>query len=120
MRSRILIVEDSQLVTEAFTILFTEAGYEVDVAATVAEAIRQANSNPVDMMLLDLTLPDGGGLEVLEALRKEDSLPRVTVAMTGDNDSRTRRKCLEAGCAEVLVKPVPIGELLRRIDRLLA
>lgn len=120
MRPRILIVEDSQLVTEAFNILFTEAGYDVDVAATVAEGIARGIAKPVDLMLLDLSLPDGGGLEILEALRQKESLPRATVAMTGDSDSGTRRECIDAGCAEVLLKPVPIGELLRRIERLLA
>jgi DNA-binding response OmpR family regulator len=120
MRARILIVEDSHLITEAFTILFTDAGYEVDSAATVAEAIERGTSEPVDLMLLDLSLPDGGGLEILEALRNKGSLPRATLAMTGDNDSKTRRNCLEAGCADVLLKPVPIGELLRHIERLLA
>ena len=117
---RILIVEDSNLVTEAFSILFTEAGYEVDSAATVAEAIERAMPEGLDLILLDLSLPDGNGLEVLEALRQRGRLPRATLAMTGDNDSKTRRKCLEAGCAEVLLKPVPIGELLRQIERHLA
>jgi DNA-binding response OmpR family regulator len=120
VRARILIVEDSQLVTEAFSILFTEAGYDVKVAGTVAEAIETGTSEPVDLMLLDLSLPDGNGLEILDVLRNQDSLPRATVAMTGNNDPSTRRQCLEAGCAEVLLKPVPIGELLRRIERLLA
>ena len=119
MRARILIVEDSQLVAEAFSILFTEAGYEVDTAGTVAEAIERATSEAVDLMLLDISLPDGNGLEVLEALRARDSLPRVTLAMTGHNDLNSRLKCIEAGCAEVLLKPVPIGELLRHIERLL-
>lgn len=117
---RILIVEDSQLVTEAFSILFTEAGYEVEAAATVAEAIERGSSEGFDLILLDLTLPDGSGLDVLEALRERDRLPRATLAMTGDNDSKTRRKCLEAGCADVLLKPVRIGELLRHIERHLA
>lgn len=117
---RILIVEDSHLVTDAFTILFTEAGYDVDSAATVAEAIERGTSEDLDLILLDLTLPDGNGLEVLEALRQRGRLPRATLAMTGDNDSKTRRKCLEAGCAEVLLKPVGIGELLRHIERHLA
>jgi two-component system KDP operon response regulator KdpE len=118
--ARLLIVEDSQLVTEAFTILFSEAGYDVGSAGTVAEGIERGTSGPVDVMLLDLTLPDGDGLEILEALRTHGSLPRVTLAMTGDNDPTTRRKCLAAGCTEVMLKPVPIGELLRRIERLLA
>jgi len=120
VRARILIVEDSQLVTEAFSILFTEAGYEVDTAATVAEAIERGTSDPVDLMLLDISLPDGDGLEVLGALREKGALPRATLAMTGHNDSESRRKCIEAGCAEVLLKPVPIAELLRLIERHLA
>ena len=117
---RILIVEDSQLVTEAFTILFTEAGYDVTSAATVAEAIERGSTEGLDLILLDLTLPDGSGLDVLEALREHGRLPRATLAMTGDNDANTRRKCLEAGCADVLLKPVRIGELLRHIERHLA
>jgi CheY-like chemotaxis protein len=100
--------------------LFSEAGYHVDSAATVAEAIERGTSTLVDLMLLDLTLPDGDGLEVLDALRKNDSLPRATVAMTGRGDSESRRKCVEAGCAEVLLKPVPIKDLLRHVERLLA
>jgi two-component system, OmpR family, response regulator QseB len=115
--ARILIVEDSPLVTDAFRVLFTAAGYEVDAAATVAEAIEQAMSAPVDLMLLDLSLPDGNGLEILDALRKRGSLPRSTLAMTGHKDLASRRSCLEAGCADVLLKPVPISELLRQIER---
>jgi DNA-binding response OmpR family regulator len=117
MTARILIVEDSTLVTDAFSILFTETGYDVDVAATVAEAIERGTANTVDVMLLDLSLPDGNGLEVLEALRERGVLPRATLAMTGHDDAKTRRTCLEAGCAEVLLKPLPIGDLLRHIQR---
>jgi len=118
--TRILIVEDSPLVTDAFRVLFTEAGYEVDAASTVAEAIERGTSTQVDVMLLDLSLPDGNGLEILEALRERGSLPRSTLAMTGHSDPKSRRTCLDAGCSEVLLKPVPIGELLRQIERHLA
>jgi CheY-like chemotaxis protein len=117
---RILIVEDSPLVTDALRILFDEAGYEVAVAGTVSEAIERAASAPTDVMLLDLTLPDGDGIEVVESLKKRRALPRVTIAMTGHADAASRRKCLDAGCADVLLKPVPIGELLRQIERHLA
>ena len=110
-------VEDSPLGAEAFSILFKEAGYEVDMAATVAEAIESGTSEAVDVMILDISLPDGSGLEVLEALRDNGKLPRATLAMTGHNDAESRRKCIEAGCAEVLVKPVPIAEILRLIER---
>jgi len=115
--ARILIVEDSTLVTDAFRILFSETGYDVDVAGTVAEAIERGTANTADIMLLDLSLPDGNGLEVLEALRERGASPRATLAMTGRDDAKTRRTCLEAGCAEVLLKPLPIGDLLRHIQR---
>ena len=119
MRARILIVEDSHLVTEALSILFTEAGYEVDTAATVAEAVERGTSQAPDLILLDISLPDGSGLQLLDTLREKGVSPRATLAMTGHNDSESRRQCIEAGCAEVLLKPVPIGELLRHIKRLL-
>lgn len=120
MKRRILIVEDSPLVTDAFSVLFTEAGYDVDIAATVAEAVERGGDKPVDIMLLDLTLPDGDGLEIMDALRKRACLPRATLAMTGHSDASSRRSCIEAGCADVLVKPIPIRELLRQIERHLA
>lgn len=117
MTARILIVEDSPLVTDAYRILIEAAGYEVDTAASVAEAIERATAVPPDLMLLDLTLPDGNGLEILKALGESGSLPRTTLAMTGHKDSASRARCTEAGCADVLLKPVPISELLRQIQR---
>ena len=120
MAARILIVEDSTLVTDAFTVLFRQAGYDVEIAASVAEAIELGSAGTIDIMLLDLSLPDGNGLEVLEALRARGVPPRATLAMTGHDDAKTRRTCLDAGCAEVLLKPLPIGDLLRHIQRHLA
>jgi CheY-like chemotaxis protein len=120
MGARILIVEDSKLVTDAFDILFRSAGYDVAVAGTVAEAVEHGTSSAVDIMLLDLSLPDGDGLEVLEGLENNGHLPRATLAMTGHDDPRIRQRCLDAGCADVLLKPLPIGEILRHIERHLA
>jgi CheY-like chemotaxis protein len=66
-------------------------------------------------MLLDLTLPDGDGMRVLQTLAADGLAPRVTVALTGRDDPDTVQRCLDAGCAAVLGKPVPIRELLRRM-----
>lgn len=120
MGGRILIVEDSTLVTDAFSALFSAAGYDVDIAPTVADAIKQASAKEVDVMLLDLTLPDGSGLDVLDGLRAVGRLPRATIAMTGHDDRRIRESCFDAGCADVLLKPLPVGDLLRHIERHLA
>jgi len=112
---RILIVEDSALVVDALTVLLESGGHEVRPAASVAEAIRQCRATPTDVMLLDLTLPDGHGLEVLDAVRGTEAEPGVTVALTGHEDPATVARCEAAGCRAVLLKPVSTRELLARV-----
>ena len=69
------------------------------------ERVRVAD-NTLKSVLLDLTLPDGDGLTVLERLTSRGAAPRVTVALTGHDDEVTRNRCLRAGCRAVLVKPM--------------
>jgi DNA-binding response OmpR family regulator len=116
----VLVVEDNVDVGDAFRVLFESTGRRVSVVRTVADAINAARKDPVDLMLLDLTLPDGSGLEVLEELGAESSRPRVSVALTGRDEPEIIRRCYDLGCAAVLVKPVPARELLQRADGWLA
>ena len=109
-------MEDSALVTDALRLLFEETGHRVSVAASVAEGVLAcAAPDRPDLVLLDLTLPDGDGLQLLARLREDGAMAPRTVAMTGHDDPDTRARCLAAGCAEVLVKPVPARELLRLV-----
>lgn len=119
MPAHILVVEDSDLVTSAFRILLEDAGYRVSVAETIGDALAVAAKEPVDLMLLDLTLPDGNGLDAMAEMSDRGSLPRITLAMTGDDKPATRARCIAAGCADVLIKPVSIKELRRTIAGLL-
>jgi two-component system response regulator AtoC len=116
----ILVVEDNVDVGDAFRVLFESTGRRVSVVRTVAHALATARADLVDLMLLDLTLPDGSGLEILEALGDSASRPRVTVALTGRDEPDVVRRCHALGCAAVLVKPVPARELLRRADEWLS
>jgi Response regulators consisting of a CheY-like receiver domain and a winged-helix DNA-binding domain len=111
-----LVVEDSELISSAFRILLEDSGYRVTVVESGGDAIDAAASAAVDLMLLDLTLPDGSGLDALRAMKERGVSPRVTLAMTGDDAPATRERCIAAGCAEVLVKPVAIRELRRVIS----
>ena len=120
MQAHILVVEDSELVTSAFRILLEDAGYRVTVADSVARLHDAVAAGAVDLMLLDLTLPDGNGLDALERLKSAGAAPRITVAMTGDDQPETRARCIAAGCSDVLIKPVSIKELRRTIASLLA
>jgi CheY-like chemotaxis protein len=116
---RVLVVEDSVLISGALKILLESSGYEVTVAGSAAEAVAAGVRSPPDVLLLDLILPDADGLSVMEELFTRDIRPAVKLAMTGYDDDGTRERCIAAGCDDVLVKPVPIRELLRVIgDRL--
>jgi DNA-binding response OmpR family regulator len=112
----VLVVEDNRDVGDAFRVLFESTGRRVSVAQTVAEALTAARAAPVDLMLLDLTLPDGSGLDILQRLDESGERPRVTVALTGRDEPQVAQRCYDLGCAAVLVKPVPARELLRRAD----
>jgi DNA-binding response OmpR family regulator len=112
----ILVVEDNVDVGDAFRVLFESTGRRVSVVRTIADAVAAARADSVDLMLLDLTLPDGSGLEILEELGDEPARPRVTVALTGRDEPQVAQRCYDLGCAAVLVKPVPARELLRRAD----
>jgi two-component system NtrC family response regulator len=112
----ILVVEDNVDVGDAFRVLFESTGRRVSVARTVADALATARADPVDLMLLDLTLPDGSGLRILEELKDPPARPRVSVALTGRDEPDVARRCYDLGCVAVLVKPVPARELLRRAD----
>ena len=113
--AHILVVEDSALVRDAMRTLFEASGRRASMAGTVAECVSACAANRHDIMLLDLTLPDGDGLSALPVLRAQGTLPRVVVALTGHDDPATERRCREAGCRTLLLKPVPTRELLRMI-----
>lgn len=113
----LLIVEDSRLLAQAFRLLFEESGYRVSVSETVAAAkAALGTDDTVDVMLLDLTLPDGNGLSVLTELHAEGGTPpRTTIALTGHDDDLTRERCLAAGCQTVLMKPISPRTLLAAV-----
>lgn len=110
-----LVVEDSPEVARALQVLLEASGQRVTTAGSGGEALDAARAEPVDLMLLDLTLPDMDGLEVLRTLRAEGCAPRVTVALTGRDEPAIHRRCLDAGCVAVRVKPVPARELVRMV-----
>lgn len=114
----VLVVEDSDAIRAAYTILLEESGYAVAAAATGAEAVRQAERRAPDLVLLDLGLPDMPGLEVARRIKAIGSIP--IVALTGRDDPADRAVLLAAGCAAYLVKPVDTRQLLRSLPGYIA
>lgn len=111
----VLVAEDNALVGGAMRLLFEESGFRVTICQSIASTVAAAAADPVDVLLLDLGLPDGDGLLALGELRALGATPRVTVALTGRDEPEVAARCIEAGCAAVLVKPVPARELVEKV-----
>lgn len=115
MTAHVLVVEDNPLVTGALRVLFEATGHRFSEAGTVAEALRVCAEDRPDVMLLDLKLPDGSGLEVLENLRDRGTEAPITAVLTGNDDDALTARCYALGCREVLLKPVTPRVLLAKI-----
>lgn len=111
----VLVAEDNELVSAAMRILFEETGHRVTITPSIVATVAAARADPVDLLLLDLGLADGDGLEVLRQLSAAGPMPRVSVALTGRDEPEIVARCKAAGCEEVLLKPVPAKELLRQV-----
>jgi two-component system, NtrC family, nitrogen regulation response regulator NtrX len=120
MSARVLLVEDSPMINGALKLLLESGGFEVALATTAAEALALGASQRADVMLLDISLPDADGLSVLADLEACGMRPATTYAMTGHSDLETRARCIAAGCDDVLLKPVPVQQLLRIVSEAVA
>jgi len=113
--AQVLVVEDHFDAGDAMRMLLEAGGHDVRVARTVAAAIAACDEQPVDLMLLDLTLPDGDGLQVLD---RTTARPRITLALTGWDEPAIVARCRAAGCHDVLIKPVSPKMLMALTDTL--
>jgi DNA-binding response OmpR family regulator len=109
-RVRVLIVEDEDAIAEPLAEGLRREGFEVERAATGAEALAAA---PVDLVLLDLRLPDRDGLDVCRELRTRSKVPIIVVTARGEEADRVVG--LELGADDYVVKPFGLRELIARI-----
>ena len=110
----VLLVEDSDAIRDAFTILLEDAGYTVLGAGNGEDALRLAADHLPDLMLLDMGLPDMTGLDVVRQVKADAATAGISVvAVTGRDEAADRRACLAAGCAAYIVKPVNTQKLVR-------
>jgi DNA-binding response OmpR family regulator len=112
----VLVAEDNELVCGAMRVLFEETGHRVTTVPSITATVEAATQGDVDLLLLDLGLADGDGLQALAQLRARNAMPRVVVALTGRDEPEIVAACRAAGCHEVLLKPVPARELLGRVN----
>lgn len=108
---RILLVEDHADVADSFLMLLHSLGHEVQVAPDGATAMEAARRYRPQVVFLDIGLPDMDGYEVARCLRAEYAQALRLIALTGYGQEQDRRRALEAGFDEHLVKPVDFNTL---------
>jgi len=115
----ILLVEDEELLRWALAKRLAKGGHTVHETGTLAEAADHLRRHQPDLMLLDLALPDGHGLDFFERHRPELE-DTVTIVMTAVGDVEDAVRAMKLGAFDFLSKPVDSTELLELIDRSLA
>lgn len=113
MATKILVVDDDQLLRRSLAYRLKAEGYTVTTAATSAEALALAGQNQPDLVLLDIGLPDRDGLETARLLDRELKIPLIF--LTARNQESDVVLGLELGAEDYIAKPFRMGELLARI-----
>jgi DNA-binding NtrC family response regulator len=114
----ILVVDDERLIRWSLEQQLTREGYLVQQAETGAEALRRAKSEPPDLVLLDVRLPDADGVDILERLLAADpECPIIMITAHGGVESAVR--AMKLGAHDYLVKPFEMDELSLTIRKAL-
>jgi DNA-binding response OmpR family regulator len=111
---RVLVVEDDEGIGGALVRGLEREGYDAELVATAAAAVRAA---PADLVLLDLGLPDGDGLDLCRKLRSGSQSAVLVVTARGEENERVA--ALDAGADDYVVKPFGFAELYARIRAVL-
>ncbi len=114
----ILIIDDDRMLTAFVDDYLTEDGYVSHVASNAAAAMHIVESQKIDLVVLDLGLPDEDGLVLLRRWRNKLTIPIFVVSAR--DDAETRIAALEMGAADYLVKPFNPREFMLRLANLLS
>jgi two-component system sensor histidine kinase BarA len=109
-----LLVEDTLLPRKIAENLLMEEGYEVVTAQTAQEALEQSNQKTFDLILMDVGLPDGNGIDVAKAIRENPKNPNAhtfIVALTAHSDPDIKTACLNVGMQAVVDKPLNLEKI---------
>lgn len=113
MQNRILVVDDEPQIQRFLKPALIAAGFEVETAATAAEAKRLAATRAPALLVLDLGLPDGDGKDVIETVRAFSAVP--IIVLSARDQEVEKIAALDLGANDYVEKPFGIGELLARI-----
>jgi two-component system KDP operon response regulator KdpE len=111
--TRILIIDDEPQMLKALQINLQARHYQVSLAGDGRQALMEATKNPPDAIILDLGLPQIGGMQVLQALRAWSAVP--VIVLSGRSEFADKVAALDAGADDYVTKPFAMNELLARL-----
>ena len=109
----ILIVEDDKYIINFISMSLKKENYRYYAAKSVEEAVSLFYANQPDLIILDLGLPDGDGIEVIERVREKSQIPIIVVSARQEEQEKIR--ALDMGADDYVTKPFYMGELMARI-----
>lgn len=115
---RILVVDDDDDVREVMKMDLEDHGFTVFEASSGNEALEFCKANSVDLIVSDIRMPDGNGVELLRTLRARGSNDPVLLFVSGQADITTE-DAFDIGAGGLLTKPWSVPELIRRVERLI-
>lgn len=111
--TRILVVDDDSVLQRTLRINLRARGHEVLLAGSGRQALDYFDSEPPELVILDLGLPDLDGVEVLRRLRKRSAVPVIVLSARQEADDKV--EALDEGADDYVSKPFSIDELLARV-----
>jgi two-component system, cell cycle response regulator DivK len=117
---RLLYIEDNEMNRDMLSRRLQRRGFEVMIAADGEQGMVMAAAEKPDLILMDMSLPVLDGWEATRRLKAAPDTRRIPIiGLTAHAMATDRERCLEAGCDEYDTKPVELGRLLEKIERLL-
>ncbi len=110
MKTRLLVVDDEESLAEFLRLLFEKEGYDVQIANSVAEAREQLGERAFDLVLCDILMPDGNGLELLKEIKAQSSGTAV-IMMTAYASNKSAIEAMKLGAYNYISKPFNVEEL---------
>lgn len=119
-RKRVLVVDDTPANAQLLVDILQPLGFETTTAHGGREALRQAQEQPPDLVLLDLVMPEMDGIETARAMREHPQLKAMPIiGVSATVTASGRKRAFAALCDGFLSKPIRVGELLQMLGRLL-
>lgn len=115
--TKVLVIDDEPQIRRALRVTLEQNKYEVLIASTAEEGLDLAATNPPDLILLDLGMPEKDGFEVCEELRQWSTTPIIVLSVRHDEQDKVR--VLDLGADDFITKPFGVHELMARMRAVL-